>query len=158
MARELLWDPDPSSSWWYLALPAPHSHSTIDVLHTLGSAVAVLGAALLLSRIPLVARLLEPLAAAGSMALTLYSAHLVLLATGLLADTPRVLYVLMVVGALTFAHFWRRRRRRRTARAGGEPGGRGGPAGGHPAGRLIGGDPYRGLGGVRPAAGWSHHR
>jgi uncharacterized membrane protein YeiB len=63
----------------------------------------------LLSSIPLVARLLEPVAAAGSMALTLYSAHLVLLATGLLEDTPRVLYVLMVVGALTFAHLWRRR-------------------------------------------------
>jgi uncharacterized membrane protein len=109
VARKLFWTPDPSSSWWYLALPAPHSHSTIDVLHTLGSAVAVLGAALLLSRIPLVTRLLEPVAAAGSMALTLYSAHLVLLATGLLEDTPRVLYVLMVIGALTFAHFWRRR-------------------------------------------------
>ena len=110
VARALFWDPDQSSSWWYLALPAPHSHSTIDVLHTLGSAVAVLGAALLVTRIPLVARLLAPLAAAGSMALTLYSAHLVLLATGVLQNRPRVLYLLMVVGALVFAQVWRHRR------------------------------------------------
>ncbi len=106
---ELLWDPDLSSSWWYLALPAPHSHSTVDVLHTLGSAVAVVGAALLLAGIPLVARALAPLAAAGSMALTLYSAHLVVLATGVLDDAPGVLYLLMVVGALGFATAWRRR-------------------------------------------------
>jgi len=109
MTRELLWDPDPGSSWWYLALPAPHSHSTVDVLHTLGSAVAVVGAALLLARVPVVARLLQPLAAAGSMALTLYSAHLVVLSTGVLEDNPGWLYLLMVVGALWFAGVWRRR-------------------------------------------------
>ena len=107
IVRKLLWDPDQSSSWWYLALPAPHSHSIVDVAHTLGSAMAVLGAALLVTRIPAVARLLGPLAAAGGMALTLYSVHLVLLATGLLADRPGMLYLLMVVGALWFATAWR---------------------------------------------------
>jgi uncharacterized membrane protein len=106
IVRKLLWDPDRSSSSWYLALPAPHSHSIVDVAHTLGSAMAVLGAALLVTRVPAIARLLRPLAAAGSMALTLYSAHLVVLATGLLEDRPGLLYLLMVVGALWFASAW----------------------------------------------------
>ena len=81
----LLWEPDTPMSWWYLALPTPHSHTPVDLLHTLGSAAAVLGVALLLTRLPVVARALAPLAAAGSMSLTLYVAHLVLLATGVLA-------------------------------------------------------------------------
>jgi hypothetical protein len=103
----LLWEPDESSSWWYLALPAPHSHTPIDLLHTLGSAAAVLGAALLLTRIPAVSRALSPLAAAGAMSLTLYSAHLVLLATGVLEDGPGLLFLSMVVGALVLAYVWR---------------------------------------------------
>jgi uncharacterized membrane protein len=107
-AQTLLWDPDAATSWWYLALPAPHSGSTVDLVHTLGCAVAVLGAALLLTRSRIPARLLSPLAAAGSMALTLYSAHLVLLATGVLEDEPVVLFGLMVVGAGAFAVVWRR--------------------------------------------------
>lgn len=105
----LLWEPDPTSSPWYLALPAPHSHTLVDVAHTLGSALAVVGAALLLTRIAAVARLLAPLAAAGSMALTLYSAHLVVLATGLGEDEPALLYPAMVVAALVFATWWRGR-------------------------------------------------
>lgn len=57
---------------------------------------------------PAVARLLQPLAAAGSMVLTLYSAHLVVLASGFLDDDPALLYVVLVVAALTFAWVWRR--------------------------------------------------
>ncbi|MCO1657712.1 heparan-alpha-glucosaminide N-acetyltransferase domain-containing protein [Pseudonocardia humida] len=106
---ELLWSPERSSSWDYLAIPAPHSHTTVDVLHTLGSAAAVLGAALLLSRVPAVIKALSPLAAAGAMSLTLYSGHLVLLATGILDDRPGLLFVGMVVGGLALAWVWRRR-------------------------------------------------
>jgi uncharacterized membrane protein len=104
----LLWEPQESSSWWYLALPAPHAHTPIDLLHTLGSAAAVLGAALLMTRVPAVRRVLYPLAAAGAMSLTLYSAHLVLLATGVLRDEPALLLAAMVVGALAIASVWRR--------------------------------------------------
>ena len=71
--------------------------------------MAVLGAALLLTRVPAVARVLWPVAVAGSMVLTLYSAHLLLLATDVLQDDLVLLYVLMVVGALAFALLWRRR-------------------------------------------------
>jgi uncharacterized membrane protein len=105
----LLWDPDSVvASWWYLALPSPHSHSTLDLVHTLGSAVAVLGAALLLTRVRSLARVLSPVAAAGAMVLTLYSVHLLLLASGVLEDQPGALFLAMVVGALVFAVLWRR--------------------------------------------------
>jgi uncharacterized membrane protein YeiB len=104
----LLWDPQPISSWWYLALPAPHSTTSVDMVHTLGSAMAVLGFALLLSRVPIVARLLRPLAVAGAMTLTLYCGHLLVLETGLLDDAPAMLYVLLVGGALAFGVAWRR--------------------------------------------------
>jgi uncharacterized membrane protein YeiB len=107
-AQTLLAEAESPISWWYLALPAPHSHTPVDLLHTLGSAGAVLGAALLLTRVPVMARALSPVAAAGSMALTLYSAHLVLLATGVLRDQPGALYLLMVLGAMAFAVVWRR--------------------------------------------------
>lgn len=107
--RELLWQSQtPISSWWSLALPAPHSRTTVDLVHTLGSAIAVLGGALLLTRVPAVARLLSPLAAAGTMVLTLYSAHLLFLSTGLFGDSSVALYLAMVVGGVAFAVVWRR--------------------------------------------------
>ncbi len=105
----LLWEPEPTSSWWYLVLPAPHSTTPIDMARTLGSAMAVLGAVLLLSRLPAVARLLRPLAAAGAMTLTLYCGHLLVIATGVLDDVPWVLFVLMAAGALAFGVGWQRR-------------------------------------------------
>jgi uncharacterized membrane protein YeiB len=107
--NELLWDSDPSSSIWFLAVPSPHSTTPIDLLHTLGSAMALLGAALLLCRLAVLARLLRPLAAAGAMTLTLYTAHLLVLATGVLDGEPEVLYVLLVIGALVFGYYWQRR-------------------------------------------------
>jgi uncharacterized membrane protein len=107
--QELLWSPDQGSSWWYLALSSPHSHTPLDVLHTSGTAMAVLGAALLLARLPVATRVLYPVAAAGTMTLTLYSGHLVILATGVLDDEPTALYLLMIVVATSFAVVWRRR-------------------------------------------------
>ena len=107
-AAQLLWEPDPGSSWWYLALPSPQAYTPVDLVYTLGSAMTVLGAALLLTRVPAVARLLRPVAVAGGMTLTLYCAHVLLLRTGVLQDDPLLLYVLMVVGALAFALLWRR--------------------------------------------------
>jgi uncharacterized membrane protein len=108
-AQLLLWQPDQGASWWYLALPSPHANTPVDLMHTLGSAMAVLGAALLLTRVPAAARLLRLVAVAGSMTFTLYCAHLLLIATGVLQDDNVLLYVLMVVGALAFALLWRRR-------------------------------------------------
>jgi uncharacterized membrane protein len=94
----------PTTTWWWLAVDAPHSSTPPDLLATTGSALALLGALLLLAR---VARpLLLPVAAAGSMTLTLYSAHVALVASGLLPADPEASWLLQVVLALTFATAW----------------------------------------------------
>ncbi|GAA4703507.1 hypothetical protein GCM10023215_48830 [Pseudonocardia yuanmonensis] len=108
IAQRLLWEAYPLPTWWYLALPTPHSHSPVDLAHTLGCAMALLGALLLLTRVDAVRRLLSPLAAAGELSLTLYCAHLVVLASGILSDEPVVLLLAMVLGALAVAVAWRR--------------------------------------------------
>ena len=67
----------PTDTWWWLAVVAPHSSTSFDLLHTTGTAMVVIGLALL------VARLAPPAWAvvfgAGAMPLTLYSAHVVML-------------------------------------------------------------------------------
>lgn len=107
-AMTLLWQPEQGSSWWYLALSGPHAHTSLDMVHVLGSAAAVVGACLLLTRIPPLRRLLWPLQAAGAMTLTLYSAHILVLGTGALEDSPGALFLLMVVCSSAFAVRWRR--------------------------------------------------
>ncbi|MCC3280571.1 DUF1624 domain-containing protein [Arthrobacter sp. zg-Y40] len=62
-----------TGSWWWLALAGPHSNTSLDMLHASGTAAAVLGACLLLTRAR--PNLLLPLSAAGAMTLTLYSLH-----------------------------------------------------------------------------------
>jgi len=52
--------------------------------------------------------LLQPLAAAGGMALTIYATHLVVLASGIFDDDPLARYLVIVVPALAFAWVWRR--------------------------------------------------
>ncbi len=107
-AQRLLWEPNQNLSWWWLALPAPHSSTPIDMVHTAGSAMAILGAALLLTRGPVAARLLRPVTAAGTMPLTLYTGHLLVLSTGVLAGHPLMQYLMLVVAALLFAVLWKR--------------------------------------------------
>lgn len=104
---EALWDSPDGTTWWALLSRAPHSTTPFDLLITLGSAAAILGGALLLTRSAPVARALTPLAAAGSMPLTLYTAHVLLLATGALSGSPGLLYAAMTTGALLFALAWR---------------------------------------------------
>ena len=113
-ATFLLWDPQQGSSWWYLALASPHANTQLDVAHTLGSAMAVLGAALLVTRVAAVRDLTWPVAAAGAMTLTLYSAHVLVLEsevleTDLLELGLTVQYIVLVAASLVFAVVWRRR-------------------------------------------------
>jgi hypothetical protein len=108
-ATTLLWEPEQASSWWYLALSGPHAHTTLDVLHATGSALAVLGGSLLLTRVHVVDRLLRPLQAAGAMTLTLYSAHILVIAVGVFDDSEVAQYLFLVAGSLLFAPLWRRR-------------------------------------------------
>lgn len=95
---------------WFL-LVTPHQGSTTDVLHTIGTALAVLGLCLLAAdRLRWV---LAPLIGAGAMPLTLYVGHLVVLhlwrgdndlfgETGLLAQHSGTTMILaLTVAALT---------------------------------------------------------
>jgi uncharacterized membrane protein len=94
----------PTTSWWWLAVSAPHSAAPFDLLHTMGTSIAVLGLTLVLARG--LGRVLWPLAAVGSMTLTLYSLHVVLLATALPRDTPHALLWHVAV-AFAIAVPWR---------------------------------------------------
>ena len=99
----------PTTTWWWLAVDAPHSSTPLDLLHTIGVALGLLGALLLLaSASRLTAVVLAPLAAAGSMTLSLYTAHVVLLSSELLPDDRETSYVVQVCAALALALLWRR--------------------------------------------------
>jgi hypothetical protein len=94
-------DAPPTESWWWLAISAPHTSTTFDMLHTTGAALAVLGFCLLLLRRD--RRWLQPLMAAGSMPLTVYALHV--LATPLTEEylDPWPGMVLQVVVLLSVA-------------------------------------------------------
>jgi hypothetical protein len=67
----------PTDTWWWLVVAQPHSGTPFDLAHTTGTALAVLGLALLLAgAVPAVTWL--P-AAVGAVPLTLYTTHVVAL-------------------------------------------------------------------------------
>jgi uncharacterized membrane protein len=101
----------PTTTPWWLATDAPHASTPPDLLQTTGSAVAVLGLALLVTGVPLARRLLRPLASAGAMTLTLYSAHVAVVAATV-GDRPVALWLTQVVVGLVFAALWLQRRPR----------------------------------------------
>jgi len=94
----------PTSTWWWLAVAAPHSGSPFDLLHTIGTSCVVLGAMLLLTRVA--APLLLPFAAIGSMTFTLYTLHVVLLSTALPRTVPDA-FLWHVLIAMAIAVPWR---------------------------------------------------
>jgi uncharacterized membrane protein YeiB len=105
---EIIWDTSLEQSWWWLATRSHHSGTPLDMLHTLGAAMAVLGAVLLVTRLRAAQRLLRPVAVAGAMTLTVYSAHAFILATPLFSDNDLALWLTLVAGALIFAVLWDR--------------------------------------------------
>ena len=95
----------PTDSAWFLAVDAHHSSTTPDLVATTGTALLALGTCLLLARTA--GPLLAPLSAVGSMPLTVYSLHLLVLhATD--SDDPTRYYLLQVGAALVVAPLWRR--------------------------------------------------
>jgi hypothetical protein len=96
----------PTTSPWWLGVIAPHTTTPLDILFTLGIAVAVIGVALILGIVA--PRALRPIAAIGSMPLTLYTAHLLLLVAPFMPEQGwlTLLLHLAVLGA--FALVWRR--------------------------------------------------
>lgn len=103
---------DQTGTWWWLTSAAPHSGTPLDLLHTAGTSAAAIGAFLLVARIGPLARtgLLAPLAGAGAMTLTLYTAHVAALALPL-ADwahlTREALLAVHIVAALGVGLFVR---------------------------------------------------
>jgi uncharacterized membrane protein YeiB len=95
----------PTDSWWLLAVDARHSSTTPDLVGTTGTALLVLGVCLLVSG--RAGWLLAPLSAVGSMPLTVYTAHLLVLHWTDTSDPTRY-YVLQVGAALVLAPLWRR--------------------------------------------------
>lgn len=70
----------PTGSWWWLASVAPHSGTPFDLAQTIGSALAVVGGCLLVTRVA--RRVWAAAFGAGAMTLTLYSLHVLLMARG----------------------------------------------------------------------------
>ena len=103
----------PTTSWWWLATGAPHAGTPLDLLGTVGSAVALLGAMLLLGHVaqPMLRKVIDvasaPLAAAGAMTLTLYTAHVVFMNSPLDVFEPMDGYIFQVAAVLLFGLGWR---------------------------------------------------
>jgi uncharacterized membrane protein len=93
-------------SWWWLGGASPHSGTSFDLLHTVGTSAVVLAVCLLLThRLPW---LLLPLSAAGAMTLSLYSAHVWVLSAVPAAapDLPVYLWQVLAAVAVGMAFHW----------------------------------------------------
>ncbi|WP_380168623.1 heparan-alpha-glucosaminide N-acetyltransferase domain-containing protein [Jannaschia sp. R86511] len=101
----------PTSSWWWLAVDTPHTATPPDLLGTTGSALLVIGACLLLAR-TVAGWALLPLAAAGSMTLTLYTVHVLAATYYWPGISPVTDWTVHTVVALVFASVWVLRFRR----------------------------------------------
>jgi uncharacterized membrane protein len=98
----------PTTSFWWLAVRAPHTTTPIELLHTIGTSMAVIGAAIMLGWV--LRSAIRPLADGGSMPLTLYTLHLLLLVSPLTPDDGGpASFALHGVVLFTFAVAWRRR-------------------------------------------------
>lgn len=88
----------PTGTWWWLATDAPHSGTPLDLAHTTGTAVAVLGAMLLLAHW---SRALVWLPAAlGGVPLTVYTLHVVALSAYAVRGSTALLLTHVVVALL----------------------------------------------------------
>jgi uncharacterized membrane protein YeiB len=106
--REGLFGTTPTTDWRWLLISSPHSGTTLDLVHTSATSAVVIGGCLLLTRaLPRWSYL--PLAAAGSMTLTLYTAHVLALAKGspLLMTDQLLFWLANVAVAVVVATFWR---------------------------------------------------
>ncbi|WP_072753066.1 heparan-alpha-glucosaminide N-acetyltransferase domain-containing protein [Rhodococcus maanshanensis] len=95
--------------WQWMLTSTPHSGTVFEVVGSGGIAIAVLGLSLLAAGIA--PRLLTPLAALGSMPLTIYAGHIVVLVLVLRSESFTYSWALPVsflVVPLVFATMWRR--------------------------------------------------
>ena len=103
----------PTSTSWWLAVDAPHTSTAPDLIGTSGTAIALLGLLLLLGHLSarwcrwIVTVVFTPLAAAGSMTLTMYTAHVMFLNSDYDTYSPGTGYLLQVIAVLLLALAWR---------------------------------------------------
>lgn len=95
----------PADSWWWLGVEAAHTGTPLDLLFTIGTSCAVIGACLALATV--FGHRFTLLAVPGSMTLTLYSIHVLLL--GPFRDLPDGLHFsLQIFDLVAFALIWSR--------------------------------------------------
>lgn len=103
----LIWGPIDGvpldSGWWQVAL-APYSSTVFELFNTLGVAMAVLGAMLYFG--DRLGWVMTPLCIVGSMTLTLYTLHVLFLATGVWEERPMLSLGMQVGAGLLFAVLW----------------------------------------------------
>ncbi|NLE97648.1 MAG: DUF1624 domain-containing protein [Propionibacterium sp.] len=95
---------DPTT-WWWLAVSGPHTNTPLSIGYSAGVAMFVLGGSLLVSRVW--AEFLTPLLAAGSMTLTMYTAHLVFITFIDSGTLPLLWFAIQIGGALILATVWK---------------------------------------------------
>lgn len=104
----------PTDSWWWLAVRQQHSGTPPDLVGTTGTALAALGACLLLAAAAvragtLLRAVLTAAAAPGSMPLTVYCAHVVAVAVHPHPDRPVLAWLGQLTVAVLVATLWRTR-------------------------------------------------
>ncbi|MFF4030927.1 DUF418 domain-containing protein [Streptomyces sviceus] len=104
----------PQRSFSELLSAGPHSGTTFDIIGSVGVAILVIvGATVLMDRLPRLRRLAKPVIAVGTMSLTAYVGHFVaqsVLSTPAGTGTQQswVPLLLYVLGAIVFATVWSR--------------------------------------------------
>ena len=102
----------PTSTWWWLAVDAPHTTTPLDLVGTTGAATATLAVLLLAARVAwprprrVIRALLIPLAVAGSMTLTIYTAHIMFINSNLDNFTAMTGYLVQVLAILLLGTAW----------------------------------------------------
>ncbi|MCW2131475.1 heparan-alpha-glucosaminide N-acetyltransferase domain-containing protein [Arthrobacter sp. VKM Ac-2550] len=103
----ILWGPEtvPDTSGWWLAIVTPHTNMPLSIANSLGLGLLVTGLFLLVAR--KAGRWLAPLAAMGTMTLTLYSAHLLALSPEVHYQEPYVWFLVHLTVAIAFSMIWK---------------------------------------------------
>jgi hypothetical protein len=103
----------PSSTWWWLAVDAPHTGTPPELIGSIGTAAALLGLFLLADLVTrprlrrLIASVRAPLAAAGGMTLTFYTLHIMFINSEYDTYPPTKGYLLQVATIVLIGLVWR---------------------------------------------------
>jgi len=82
----------------------PHSSTPLDLIYTIGVGLTVLGVCILIGRTT--TTVLRPIAAAGSMTLTLYCLHLLMLSSPFMPEDDLASLLVQVLIVVAFALAW----------------------------------------------------